>query len=280
MPGITWNRRADSNVLKFIEAAFLGFVEGLTEFLPVSSTGHLLLVQHFISWGDDNFGKTFAVLIQLGAILAILSVYFFKLLSIARGLLFDRRTQMFVLGVLIAFLPAAVLGFFLHGLIKSVLFNPVIVCFALIAGGLVLMVVDDLKIEHKYSDIMDLPLLTCLAIGAVQCLAMIPGVSRSGATIVGAMLSGADKRTAAEFSFFLAMPTMAGAFALDLFKNYKTLDSSDGMLIAVGFAVAFVTAFAVVRGFLAIISSRGFTPFAWWRIVVGSAGLAAIYAFG
>ena len=268
------------NFMKLIEAAFLGFVEGLTEFLPVSSTGHLLLVQHFLGWGDDNFGKTFAVLIQLGAILAIVSVYFLKLLAIAKGLLGDRRTQMFVAGVLVAFFPAALIGVFLHGFIKSVLFNPVIVCVALIVGGFILLVVDDMQFDGIYKDIMDLPITTCLKIGLFQCIAMIPGVSRSGATIVGAMISGADKRTAAEFSFFLAMPTMAGAFAYDLLKNYQTLSIENGMLIGVGFITAFLAALFVVRGFLAFVSSRGFKPFAWWRIIVGSAGLAAILAFG
>src|SRR5690606_14184247 len=190
-----------------LEALVLGLVEGLTEFIPVSSTGHLLLLGHFI--GFESNGKTFEVLIQLGAILAILSVYFSKLLVIARGLPTDPGMRRFVLGVLIGFLPAAIIGAMLHGFIKEVLFDPTIVCISLIVGGVVLLTVDRLTLKVEHRDAMHYPLPMYLKIGVCQCLAMIPGVSRSGATIVSAMLMGADKRSAAEFSFFLAMPTMA-----------------------------------------------------------------------
>lgn len=258
-----------------LKALVLGVVEGFTEFLPVSSTGHLLLIGHFI--GFESKGKTFEVLVQLGAILAILLVYFRKLLSIALALPKDPRARRFVIGVLIAFLPAALIGALAHSFIKGVLFDPRIVCTTLVAGGLILLAVDDMPVEQKYTDIMDYPLPVCLKIGLFQCLAMVPGVSRSGATIVGSMLMGADKRSAAEFSFFLAMPTMAGACAYDLLKNYKTLEFNDVALISIGFVAAFFSALFVVRGFLQFVSSHGFKPFAWWRIIVGVLGWIGLY---
>jgi undecaprenyl-diphosphatase len=261
-----------------IEAIVLGIVEGLTEFLPVSSTGHLLLLGHFL--GFESNGKTFEVLVQLGAILAIMLVYFRRLLDIALRLGSDPAARRFVIGVLVAFLPAALIGAVLHGFIKSVLFNPFLVCCALIAGGLVLLVVDELELEVKHTDATTFPLSMYLKIGFFQCLAMIPGVSRSGSTIVGAMLLGASKRAAAEFSFFLAMPTMAGAFAYDLLKSYKTLTFDDSLLIVVGFVAAFFSALIVVRSFLDYVSRRGFAIFAWWRIIVGLFGLAGLWIVG
>ncbi len=266
------------NLTLALKAALLGFIEGLTEFLPVSSTGHLILFGHYL--GFSSPGHSFEVLIQLGAILAILSVYFGKLLALAKGMFSDRRAQMFILAVLLAFLPAAVIGALAHAFIKSVLFSPFVVCISLISGGLVLLVIDETRFETKIHDVMDIPLFTALKIGLFQCLAMIPGVSRSGATIVGAMLMGTEKRVAAEFSFFLAMPTMAGAFAYDLYKNHKLLSFDDVAAVGVGFVVAFVSALVVVRGFLNFISRHGFTPFAWWRIIVGCFGLAAYFVYG
>ncbi len=261
-----------------IEAAILGVVEGLTEFLPVSSTGHLLLLGHFL--GFESNGKSFEVLVQLGAILAITLVYFRRLLDIALRIPTDPAARRFVIGVLVAFLPAAAIGAVLHGFIKGVLFNPFVVCCALIAGGLVLMVVDELELEEKHTDATTFPLSMYFKIGLFQCLAMIPGVSRSGSTIVGAMLLGASKRAAAEFSFFLAMPTMAGAFAYDLLKSYKTLTFDDMTLIVIGFVCAFFSALIVVRSFLDFVSKRGFSVFAWWRIVVGLFGLAGLWIVG
>jgi len=267
------------DIVTVAKAAILGVLEGFTEFLPVSSTGHLLLAQHFLGldFADERFAKTFSVLIQFGSILALLLVYFRKLLAVALALPRERQARIFVAGVLVAFLPAAAIGVVAHGFIKDVLFNPLIVCIALIVGGFVLLLVDDLPLRTRYTDATAYPLSMYLKIGLCQCLAMIPGVSRSGATIVGAMLLGADKRSAAEFSFFLAMPTMAGAFAYDLYKNYKVLDGNDAIAIAVGFAAAFVSGLIVVRGLLHYVSRRGFSVFAWWRIVVGSAGLAGLW---
>lgn len=265
-------------VSDLMEAAVLGMVEGLTEFLPVSSTGHLLLLGHFM--GFQSNGKTFEVLVQLGAILAILSVYARKIIAIVSALPTSAEARRFVIGVLVAFLPAAIIGALMHSFIKEVLFNPWIVCVSLIVGGLVLLVIDNVELEARHDDVMRFSLPMCLGIGAMQCLAMIPGVSRSGATIVGAMLMGATKRSAAEFSFWLAMPTMTGAFAYDLLKNYKNLTLHDGALIAVGFVTAFIVALIVVRSLLDFISRHGFAPFVWWRILVGAAGLAGLIVFG
>src|ERR1043166_7541139 len=262
-----------------IKAIVLGVVEGFTEFLPVSSTGHLLLLQHFFGFGDDDFGKTFVVLIQLGAILAILSIYFQRLWQIALGALTDPAPRRFIIGVLIAFLPAAIIGAALHGFIKGVLFNPWIVCVSLIVGGGVLLWVDRLQVGPVHHDATAFPLPTYFIIGLCQCLAMIPGVSRSGATIVSAMLLGADRRSAAEFSFYLAMPTMAGAFVYELYKSWHQIAAASPFIVAVGFVVSFIAAWIVVKTFLDYVSSHGFSLFGWWRIVVGAVGLIALAIF-
>jgi undecaprenyl-diphosphatase len=256
------------------QVILLGLVEGLTEFIPVSSTGHLLLGGYFL--GFESPGKTFEVLIQLGAILAILTIYFHKLLRILFALPSDPRSRRFVLAVLVAFLPAAIIGAAAHKFIKEVLFNPWVVSVALVLGGLVLLAVDKMRLEPRYHDAMDFSLPMALKIGFLQCLAMIPGVSRSGATIVGALLLGADKRAATEFSFFLAMPTMMGAFAFDLYKNWAQLTPEDVKAIAIGFAVSFVAGAFVVRYLLDFVSKHGFSLFAWWRIAVGGMALGAL----
>ncbi len=261
------------------QAVLLGFLEGLTEFLPVSSTGHILLAGHFL--GFDSPGKTFEVLIQLGAILAIVVVYFRRLISMACALPTDPRIQRFAVAIALAFLPAAVIGACLHGFIKDVLFEtPMLICIMLILGGFILLAVDRLPLSARYHDVVDIPPSHTLGIGLFQCLALVPGVSRSGSTIVGGLLLGADKRTAAEFSFFLAMPTMAGAFALDLYLNWHLLRESDAMAIGVGFVVAFITAVAVVKLALDFIGRHGFAPFAWWRIAVGTLGIGALMVYG
>jgi undecaprenyl-diphosphatase len=261
------------------QVILLGLLEGLTEFIPVSSTGHLLLAGYFL--GVDSPGKTFEVLIQLGAVLAILSVYAGKLLKMLLDAASDARTRRFILGVLVAFLPAAVIGVAAHKFIKEILFNaPWLICTTLIVGGILLFAVDRMRLEPRYHDVMDLPISRALIIGFAQCLAMIPGVSRSGSSIVGALLLGADKRTATEFSFFLAMPTMAGAFAYDLYKNYEGLAVEDIQKIALGFAVSFVAGVLVVRYLLGYVSRHGFSLFAWWRILIGGMGLGALVVLG
>ncbi len=262
-----------------VDAILLGLLEGLTEFIPVSSTGHILLAGHFL--GFKSTGKAFEVLIQLGAILAILTVYFARLWKILVDLPRDARTRRFVLGILVAFLPAAVIGALAHDFIKNVLFEtPMLICITLIIGGVVLLWVDRLALKPRYNDVMNYPLGVCLGIGLFQCLAMIPGTSRSGSTIVGALLLGADKRSAAEFSFFLAMPTMAGAFAYDLYKNRDILSAADLPIIAAGFIVAFFAAVVVVRVLLDYVSKYGYALFGWWRLVVGGAGMAALLVWG
>jgi undecaprenyl-diphosphatase len=259
-----------------MRAVILGVVEGVTEFLPVSSTGHLLLAGRFFDLGEDNFWKSFDILIQLGAILAIVAIYFVKLWQIALGMFSDPPARRFVIGVLVAFLPAAVIGGALGGLIKSHLFNPWVVCFSLIIGGAILMWVDRLDLKPRFHDATTFSLPMYLTIGFAQCLAMIPGVSRSGATIVSAMLLGADKRAAAEFSFFLAIPTMVGAFVYDSYKNRAELTTDHLGIIAIGFVVSFITAIVVVKSFLSYVTRHGFTLFAWWRIIVGTLGLIAL----
>lgn len=262
-----------------VSALVLGLIEGLTEFIPVSSTAHVLLAGHFL--GFESPGNTFAVLIQLGAILAILLVYFRRLLDIALNLPTSAKARHFVLAVLLAFLPAAVIGALAHDFIKTILFEtPALMCVVLILGGIVLLLVDRMPLQPRYTDVTDYPLSLAFKIGLFQCLAMVPGTSRSGATIVGSLLLGTDKRSAAEFSFFLAMPTMLGAFTLDLYKNRDAISFDDGAVIAIGFVAAFVTALFVVRSLLDFVSSRGFAPFAWWRIFVGTAGLIGLFVFG
>ena len=259
-----------------LRAVILGVVEGVTEFLPVSSTGHLLLAGRFFGLGEDNFWKTFDVLIQLGAILAIVALYFSKLWKIALGMFSNEDDRRFVIGVLVAFLPAVIIGLIAGKYIKEILFNPWVVCFSLIVGGAVLMWVDQIDHKPHEHDATKFPLLMYLWIGVAQCLAMIPGVSRSGASIVAAMLLGADKRAAAEFSFFLAIPTMVGAFAYDFYKSRADLTTDHLGLVAIGFMVSFITAMIVVKTFLGYVTRHGFQLFAWWRVIVGTLGLVAL----
>ena len=267
-------------MIDLIKAAVLGLVEGLTEFLPVSSTGHLLLMEHVLGWGDDSFGKSFAVLIQLGAILALLSIYFTRLWNLALGMFTSWPAARFVIGVLIAFLPAAAVGAAFYSIIKDVLFDLRIVCITLILGGFVLLWVDRMKIEARRHDATEFPLWMYLGIGLFQCVSVIPGVSRAGATIVGAMLFGADRRAAAEFSFWLAMPTMVGAFAFELYKSGAEVAQGDLTTLAVGFVASFIFGWIVVKTFLRYVQRHSFAVFAWWRIVLGSVGLIAIYFAG
>ncbi len=259
-----------------IISLLLGFLEGLTEFIPVSSTGHLLLAGHFL--GFQSPGKTFEVVIQFGSVLAILSVYFHKLWQVVRDAPSDPAARRFILSVLVAFMPAAVIGVLAHGFIKSVLFEtPKLIAIMLILGGIVLLWVDRLPLRPRHEDAMRFSLPMALGIGFAQTLAMVPGVSRSGSTIVAAMLMGASKRAAAEFSFFLAMPTMAGAFAYDLYKNRAVLDSDALGDIAIGFVAAFISAVFVVKWLLGYVGRYGYALFGWWRIAVGSAALAGLF---
>ena len=258
-----------------ITAAFLGLLEGLTEFLPVSSTGHLLLAGHFL--GFDSKGKTFEVVIQLGAILALTSVYAAMVTRLFLRARHDEAARRSIVSVLLAFLPAVVVGVLAHDFIKTVLFEtPMLIAIMLILGGFVLLVIDRIAPAPVYHDALALPLGKSLVIGLCQCVAMIPGVSRSGATIVGALMLGVEKRAAAEFSFLLSLPTMGAAVGFDLFLNRDVLDFGALWEIAVGFGVAFVTALLVVRWVLNYVGRKGYALFGWWRIIVGTAALVAL----
>lgn len=262
-----------------IEALLLGIIEGLTEFLPVSSTAHLLLAKHF--FGLDK-PATFFVLIQLGAILAIVAVYFARLGVLARDAITGKAyAWRFACAVALACLPAVFAGVLARDFIQQVIYEtPIVICVTLLVGGIVLLIVDRLPLSRLYTDIYDYPLRLAFIIGLFQMLALIPGVSRSGATVVGAMLFGADKRSAAEFTFMVALPIMAGAFSYDLYKSRHLIDLTLGVDIAVGFVASFFVGLLVVRHLLAFVSKHGFAPFAWWRIIIGAAGLVALIAFG
>ncbi len=256
-------------------AALLGLVEGLTEFLPVSSTGHMLLLGHFLNFHSQ--GKVFEVAIQLGAVLALVTVYCGRLWRVALDLPTRPAARRFVLSVLLAFLPAALIGVALHSFIKEVLFeSPRLIAVSLIVGGIIILLVERMPKRVTVTDAEALPARTALAIGFFQCLAMIPGVSRSGATIVGALLLGVERKAAAEFSFFLSMPTMLGATVYDIYKSHAQMRSDDWTIMLVGFAVAFITAALLVKPLLAFISRHGFAPFAWYRIAVGALVLVAL----
>jgi len=256
-------------------AALLGLLEGLTEFIPVSSTGHLLLAGHFL--GFQSTGKTFEVVIQLGAILALTSVYAALILRLALRARHDVAARRSIVSILLAFLPSVFVGLLAYEFIKTVLFEtPILIAIMLIVGGFILLVIDRIAPPPVHHDALALPFGKSLAIGFCQCLAMVPGVSRSGATIVGALMMGVEKRAAAEFSFLLSLPTMGAAVAYDLYKSRNVLDFGAVWEIAVGFAVAFVTAIIVVRWVLNFIGRHGYALFGWWRIIVGSLALGAL----
>ena len=261
-----------------VKAFVLGVVEGLTEFVPVSSTGHLLLANRLLGLeaGRKEFWDTFAVLIQFGAILALLSIYLVRLWRLAIGMFTDPAARRFIFGVLIAFLPAAVVGAIAHDFIKTVLFNVWIICFTLIVGGAILLWIDRLDLKPIYDDATTYTLPMYLIIGLAQTVSMIPGVSRSGTTIVSGMLLGADRRSSAEFSFWLAMPTMFGAFVWDLYKSRGQMSFDNSVIVAVGFAISFISAWIVVKTFLGYVQRHGFGLFAWWRVIVGTLGLIAL----
>jgi undecaprenyl-diphosphatase len=253
----------------------LGIIEGLTEFLPVSSTAHLLLAGHFFGLTQP---ATFVVLIQLGAILAVITVYFAKLGVLIRDALTGKRYAWhFALSVILACLPAVVAGVLLHDFIQGEIWqSPMIICLSLLIGGIILLLVDRMPKQPRYDDIYSFPWYLAVVVGLFQMLSLVPGVSRSGSTVVGAMLFGASKRSAAEFTFFIALPIMVGAFGYDLYKSRDLIDTSLALSVGIGFAAAFIVGALVVRYLLDFVSRHGFAPFAWWRIVVGGAGLIAL----
>jgi undecaprenyl-diphosphatase len=258
----------------------IGVVEGLTEFLPVSSTGHIILAEELLHFQGPP-GKVFEIVIQLGAILAVCFLYRVKIWTTVQGVLNrDPVSLRFAGAVIVAFLPAAVVGVAAHKYIKSVLFDPKVVAVALIVGGIAILVIERYAQRPRMKSLEEIDLKTAFLVGLCQCLAMIPGVSRAGATIMGARVFRVDRATAAEFSFFLAMPTMVGAFAFDLYKNWALLTPEDVKAIAIGFAVSFVAGAFVVRYLLDFVSRHGFSLFAWWRIAVGGMALGALVVLG
>lgn len=261
--------------LEWINAVIMGIIEGLTEFLPVSSTGHLLLMDEILKFKGPQ-GNVFEIVIQFGAILAVVAVYFQRLWNVAVKAPKDPEAQRFILAVLVAFLPAMVIGFFAHGFIKAVLFNPVIVAVMFILGGFAILAIEKYAPKPETFAIEKMSLKTALWIGFAQCLAMVPGVSRSGATIMGSLMFKVERKTAAEFSFFLAIPTMAAATIYDLYKNMDHLTTNDGAIIAIGFVTSFLAALVVVKTFVGFVGRHGFAPFAWYRIAAGIVALAAL----
>lgn len=260
----------------FLVSALLGLVEGLTEFIPVSSTAHMLLLAHFM--GVEST-KTLEVVIQLGPILAIVALYRAKLAHVFGTAFSDPASMRFIVSVLIAFLPAMVVGALAHDIIKRVLFeSPMLMAVMLMIGGVVLLFVERMAPAPVVEDASAMPFGKALAIGLIQCVSMIPGVSRSGATITGALMLGVSKRAAAEFSFFLSLPTMIGAVGFDLLKSRHELDFSSLAGIGVGFVVAGISGLIVVKWMLGYVSSKGFALFGWWRIILGGLAFLALLA--
>ncbi len=258
-----------------LTAILLGIVEGLTEFLPVSSTGHLILATELFGFDADTW-KVFNVVIQLGAILAVVVQYWRTFWAVGWGVLrLEAMSLRFLRNLLLAFLPSAVIGLAMKDYIDILLGSPMVVCVALVLGGVAILLIERNVKPGEPTGIGQLPARQALGVGLVQCVSMIPGVSRSGATIMGALAMGIERRTAAEFSFFLAVPTMLGATALELYDNGDALMNGLGPVgwyeIAIGFVVSFVVALAVIKGFVAYVSRHGFKPFAWYRIVAGLA---------
>jgi undecaprenyl-diphosphatase len=262
------------------KAALLGVVEGLTEFIPVSSTGHLILLVDLLGFQGPP-GKVFEVAIQMGAILAVCWVYRIRLIDTAVGMLrLEAPSWRFALNIALAFVPALVLGVLFHKTIKAVLFSPWVVCVTLILGAFAIIAIERMRLATQYRHVDEFSPWLALGVGFCQALAMVPGVSRSGATIMGALVLGASRKAATEFSFFLAIPTMLGATVYDLYKNRDGLSESGMVVILVGFVAAFVAGMVVVRWLVDFVGRHGFVPFAIYRIVLGVAMLAVLILRG
>jgi undecaprenyl-diphosphatase len=266
------------DVVLLIKAAIMGVVEGLTEFLPVSSTGHLILTGALLHFDDDK-AKVFDIAIQTGAILAVIIVYWQKIQATLVGLGSQRQAQRFALNVVIGFLPAAIIGLLAYKAIKAHLFTPGVVAGAFIVGALIILWVEKTQpVKVRIESVDDMSPLDALKVGFAQCFGMIPGTSRSGATIIGGMLFGLSRKAATEFSFFLAIPTLVGAGAYSLYKERALLSMADLPLFAVGFVLSFISAWMCVRWLLRYISTHSFTPFAWYRIAFGIVVLATAWS--
>jgi undecaprenyl-diphosphatase len=268
------------DITLLIKAAIMGIVEGLTEFLPISSTGHLILAGSLLGFTDEK-AKVFDIAIQTGAIFAVILVYWQKIRETLVALPTDKKAQQFALNVFIAFLPAVVLGLLFGKAIKANLFTPVVVASTFIIGGFIILWAEK---RHKgqqtavrVQSVDEMSALDAIKVGLVQCLAMIPGTSRSGATIIGGMLLGLSRKASTDFSFFLAMPTLIGAGAYSLFKERRVLSMADIPMFAVGLVFSFISAWLCVRWLLRYISTHNFVPFAWYRIVFGIVVLVTAY---
>jgi undecaprenyl-diphosphatase len=267
----------------WIAAIILGIVEGLTEFIPVSSTGHLLLTQKLLGLSDPRWAS-FVVLIQLGAILAVVALYFARLWKVLVTLPTDPQSRHFAISIAVAFIPSVFAGVFLYDFITEVLFDVegslavTVICTTLILGGFGLLALERFAPAPTEDNAMTVSWKRSLGIGLFQCLSVIPGVSRSGATISGALVLGLDKRAAAEFSFFLAIPTMVAASGWDIVQSGASIDADFAWIIALGFVVSFAVGWVVVKAMVDFVARHGFAPFAWWRIVVGVIGLGLVWA--
>lgn len=257
------------DILLLVKAFILGLVEGATEFLPISSTGHLIIVGDLLNFNDDK-GKVFEIVIQLAAIFAVCWEYRTKLIDTALHISSQSKAQQFVLNLFLAFLPAAILGLTFHSAIKHYLFSPITVAFALIVGGFAILFIEKLQLQTPTTSIDDLKPWQALKIGFAQSLALFPGVSRAGATILGGMLFGLNRKTATEFSFFLAIPIMFAATILDVYKSRDILSLADINLFAAGFITAFLSALVAIRFLLRFVATHDFKVFAWYRIIFGT----------
>ncbi|MCE4061806.1 undecaprenyl-diphosphate phosphatase [Pandoraea sputorum] len=272
------------DLLLALKAVILGVVEGLTEFLPISSTGHLILVGSLLDFNDEK-GKIFDIVIQFGAILAVCWEFRAKIAQVVFGLGSDAKARRFAVNVIVACIPAIVLGLLFGKHIKAVLFNPLVVATAFIVGGVIILLVERHNRRNveagklpRVNSIDELSTLDALKVGFAQCLALVPGTSRSGATIIGGMMFGLERRVATEFSFFLAIPILFGATIYELYKSRSMLEVADFGLFGIGFVFAFISAFICVRWLLRYIASHDFTAFAWYRIVFGIVVLVSAYS--
>jgi undecaprenyl-diphosphatase len=257
-------------------AFILGIVEGVTEFIPVSSTGHLILAAELLHFNDDS-SKVFEIFIQLGAILAVIVEYKNKLILTFKGALHEKVSQNFILHLFIAFLPAAIMGLLFHKLIKFYLFNPIIVGLSLIIGGFIMILIEKKLTIKTKTNVDQITKKQALIVGFAQCFALIPGVSRSASTIMGGLISGLDRKTATEFSFFLAIPIIFAASLFDLASNFSVLNIQHVPIFFIGFITAFISAFLIIKVFIRYVANHDFVMFGWYRIVVGL--IAVIYFF-
>jgi len=261
------------DIFALIQSVLLGVVEGLTEFLPISSTGHLIIAGDLLTYTGEQ-AKTFEICIQLGAILAVCWFYRQRLLRVVAGLTREAGARQFVINLIIGVLPSAIFGLLLHKMIKAHLFNPVVVAVALIVGGLIILLVERRERPPRITEVDQMNWQDALKLGLAQVFSLIPGTSRSGATIIGGLLSGLSRQAATEFSFFLAIPTMFLATGYDVYKSWQTLAHQDLAFFAVGFVTAFFSALLAIKGLIRYVAHHDFNIFAWYRIVFGAIALA------